>query len=296
MQEILVADSEAAKKTENFLKNRFPIGYVRKLFRKHGVRLNGRRAKPDDLVRPGDHLQIFIPFEKQVRGLAHEPAEPTELQILFEDHELLVVDKPPGLAVHEGKRVPKRRSLLGILEARDQRTGCALKLVHRLDKDTSGILIVAKSEGIAQELETAFAKGHVRKEYLCLVAGRLTRDTGTIDLALPGREGKPVAAVTHFTVAKRFSQCTLLRVTLETGRMHQIRQHCASIGHPVVMDDRHGDFAFNRQFRRSYGLKRQFLHATSLAIQYKGCPRKWTAPLPQDLNAVLKRVEAGERR
>ena len=296
IQEIVVPDSEAAKKTENFLKHRFPIGYVRKLFRKHGVRLNGRRAKPEDLVRPGDRLQLYIPFEEKITRIAHGPPEPTELQILFEDHDLMVVDKPPGLAVHEGKRVPKHRSLLGFLEARHHGGGAAPKLVHRLDKDTSGILIVAKSEGIAQELETAFAKGEVRKEYLCLVAGHLSQDSGTIDLALPGRDGKPVPAVTHFAVVKRFSQCTLLRLTLETGRMHQIRQHCARIGHPIVMDDRYGDFAYNRQFRRSWGLRRQFLHAAGLALQYKGQLRKWTAPLPRELNAVLQRLEGEERR
>jgi 23S rRNA pseudouridine955/2504/2580 synthase len=295
IQEILVPASEPIKKVENFLKNRFPIGYVRKLFRKNGIRLNGKRAKPEDVVHAGDRVQLYIPFEKNTRRFEGERSSPTEFQIIFEDRDLWVIVKPPGIAVHEGKQVPKHRSLLGFFEAKHHVAGVAPKLVHRLDKDTSGILIVAKNEKAAEELVTAFARGDVRKEYLCLVAGRLAQDTGILDFPLLGREGKAVGAVTQFSVAKRFSQSTLIRVKLETGRMHQIRQHCAKFGHPVVMDDRYGDFAFNRQFRRLYGLKRQFLHAATIAVLYKDTTRKWAAPLPPDLKAVLSLLEAGER-
>jgi len=295
IQEIIVPDSETAKKAENFLKNRFPIGYVRKLFRKNGVRLNGKRVKATAFVRAGDRIQLYIPFEKKTKKIDAERPAPMELQTLFEDEDLFIIDKPPGIAVHEGKQVPKHRSLLGLLEAEHHAAAEAPKLVHRLDKDTSGVLIVAKNERAAKALETAFAKGDIRKEYLCLVAGRLPQDTATIDLPLLGREGKPVSAITRFRVLKRFSQSTLIQVKLETGRMHQIRQHFARVGHPVVMDDRYGDFTFNRQFRRHYGLKRQFLHATSVEVPYKGNITKWTAPLPQDLKAVVTALEAGEK-
>lgn len=295
IQEILVPESEPVKKAENFLKHRFPIGYVRKLFRKNAIRLNRRRAKSHDLVRPGDRIQLYIPFETKSERLTDKSSVQTELRILYEDEDLLVILKPPGIAVHEGKQVPRHRSLLGLLETKHHKAGIVPKLVHRLDKDTSGVLVVAKNECTAQEFESAFAKGDVQKEYLCLVAGRLPQGTGTIDRPLPGRDGTPVPAITHFTVVKRYSQSTLIRVSLETGRMHQIRQHCAGIGYPIVMDDRYGDFAFNRQFRRSWGLRRQFLHAVSIATRHKGRMRKWTAPLPQDLKTVLTRLEASER-
>jgi 23S rRNA pseudouridine955/2504/2580 synthase len=295
-QEILVPESVAGKNIENFLKHRFPIGYVRKLFRKNGVRLNGKRARAADLVHAGDRLSFYIPFEKKIRKIELEQPPPARFRSIFEDRDLSVIDKPPGLAVHEGKQVPKRRSLLGLLEAKHHAEGMAPKLVHRLDKDTSGILIVAKNEQAAQEIEKAFAEGNVRKEYLSLIAGCFALDSGTIDLPLLGREGKPVRAISHFRVIKRFSQSTYIRVKLETGRMHQIRQHCARIGHPIVLDDRYGDFAFNKQFRRRYGLKRQFLHAASIAVPYKGCVRKWTAPLPQDLMSVLRMLESEEGR
>ncbi|HZD39252.1 MAG TPA: RluA family pseudouridine synthase [Terriglobales bacterium] len=296
VQEILVPDSVAVKNIENFLKNRFPIGYVRKLFRKNGIRLNGKRARAEDPVHAGDHVSLYIPFEKKISKIQAQPTPPARFHTIFEDQDLWVIDKPPGLAVHEGKQVPKRRSLLGLLETKHRGAGVAPGLVHRLDKDTSGILIVAKNGHTAQAIEKAFAEGEVRKEYVCLVAGRLAPESGKIDFLLAGREGKPVQAVTRFKVTRRFSQSTLIRVTLETGRMHQIRQHCAKIGHPVVLDDRYGDFAFNKEFRRRYGLKRQFLHAATVAVPYKGRTWKWTAPLPRDLGSILTLLDAAEQR
>ncbi len=267
---------------------------MRKLFRKNGVRLNGRRSKPDDIIHPSDRIHLYIPFEKHLTGIDPERANPREVPVIFEDRELLIVDKPPGMAVHEGKRVLKHGSLLGILEAKYRPAGVTPKLVHRLDKDTSGLLIVAKNSQAAQDLEDAFAEGSVQKEYLCLVVGRLHRKAGTIDFPLTGRDGKPVSAVTHFRVLKLFSETTLIKVKPETGRLHQIRLHCARLGHPVVMDDRHGDFAFNKYFRRVYGLKRQFLHAASLGLKYKGSTAKWTAPLPKDLQRILNSLECPE--
>src|SRR3970282_1466995 len=111
MQEIVVAAQEAGKKLENFLKNRFPIGYVRKLFRKNGIRLNGKRAKPEDVVHGGDRVHLYIPFAKNTRKFEGERPDPTEFQTIFEDRDLWVIVKPPGIAVHEGKQVPKHRSL-----------------------------------------------------------------------------------------------------------------------------------------------------------------------------------------
>lgn len=292
MREIVLGSDASGKKLESYLKNQFPIGYVRKLFRKSGIRLNGQRGKPEAQLRAGDKIQLFIPFEKD--AARNQPRTPAQrLAVVFEDPNLLVIDKPAGMAVHEGRTVSKRESVLGILEQqyRDSRT--KPQLVHRLDQDTSGLLLIAKNPKTADELERVFESGApnaqdaIDKEYLALVVGRVANHQGKIDAPLPGREGKPVRALTRYWVVKRFSDATLVRVAIETGRLHQIRLHFAQLGHPVVMDRQHGNFSFNKTFRRQYGLKRQFLHAEKLRLTLAGKIRQWQAKLPKDLQQTL---------
>lgn len=290
MREIVPPRNETPKKLESFLKRQFPIGYVRKLFRKHGVRINGQRANPGDLIRAGDRIQLYIPFE--ATKPAASPGKTLEkLEIIFEDEALLVINKPAGVAVHEGKTVSKRESMLGILERRYRPAAIKPRLIHRLDRDTSGLLMVAKNQGTAERMTALFESGEVVKEYLSLVAGRLPSSQGRIDFPLPGREGHLVHALTRFNVVRRFSETTLVQVTIETGRLHQIRLHFAKLGYPVVLDDQHGDFAFNKQFRKGYGLKRQFLHAEKLTLRYAGKLREWTAPPATDLQHILQLLE-----
>lgn len=291
MREIVVQRGEPAKKLENFLKKQFPIGYVRKLFRKNGVRVNDHRAKPHDSLHAGDRVQIYIPFEKKAPKATQAPSVP-KIDAIYEDENLLVIDKPAGLAVHESKSDRKKDTILGILENRYRDGSVRPLLVHRLDKDTSGLLAIAKNSKTAAELESAFETGKVDKQYLCLVTGRLPNNEGTVELPLPGREGHTVRALTHYRVIKRFSETTLVRVIIETGRLHQIRLHFAKLGYPVVMDDQHGDFGFNKKFRKEYGLKRQFLHAEKLRLSYAGKLREWTAPLPTDLEAIVTSLSA----
>jgi len=292
-QEIVVPAAESDKKLQSFLKGRFPIGYVRKLFRKNGLRVNGKRSKPEDVVRAGDRIQLYIAFEKTFRRSDTPPLAAPEFGVIYEDSKVLVINKPAGIAVHEGKQVLKRHSVIGALESQYREQGVLPKLVHRLDKDTSGLLIIAKDELTAAELEAIFAAGkNAQKEYLCLVAGRLQDNDGKIDFALPGREGAPVRALTRFKVLDRFSQTTLARVSIETGRMHQIRLHFAALGYPVVLDNQHGDFNFNKNFTKNYGLKRQFLHASRLEIKHGGKKRVWSAPLPSDLQNVIDALRA----
>jgi 23S rRNA pseudouridine955/2504/2580 synthase len=286
-QEIILPSGESPKTLENFLKKRFPIGYVRKLLRKNGVRVNGLRAKADDLIEPGDRLQLYIPFEKAPKRSAGTNRFRPQVETIFEDERLLVINKPAGIAVHEGRDILKRDTVIGILETRYQSQGITPRLVHRLDKDTSGVLVVAKNEKVAEELETYFETEKGDKEYLCLVAGRIQEKEGKIDSPLPGRKGKPVRALTRFRIERRFPETTLLRVWIATGRMHQIRLHFATLGYPIVMDDQHGDFGFNKRFRKLYGLKRQFLHAHRLGLEYGGKKHVWTAPLPVDLQQTL---------
>jgi 23S rRNA pseudouridine955/2504/2580 synthase len=294
-QEIIVAARQSGKKLESYLARSFPIGYVRKLFRRHAVRLNGRRAKALDLVHAGDRIELFIPFEFTPGGATSRQRASSKIAVLFEDTDLLVLDKPSGLAVHEAKNIAKNRTLIGLLEAHFRQASFKPRLVHRLDKDTSGVLLVAKKEEVARELENRFEEGEIKKEYLCLIAGRPARHSGTIDFPLPGRDGKLVRAITHYRIEKRFLDTTLARVTIETGRMHQIRLHFAKLGYPVVMDNQHGDFTFNKSFRKRIGLKRQFVHAARLALTFRGKHSSWEAPLPDDLQRTIQ-VLADEQR
>jgi 23S rRNA pseudouridine955/2504/2580 synthase len=287
MREIVLGSNQAAIKIEPFLRKQFPIGYVRKVFRKNAVRINGRPGRPDQVIRAGDRIQLYIHFEPDSKAIVSK-ARQTKLEILFEDDTVLVVDKPAGLAVHEGKTVAKKDSLLGILEGKYRDRKIRPQLVHRLDKDTSGVLLVAKNPKTAKKLESRFESGDVEKEYLCLVAGRLPNHEGKIDFPLPGRDGSRVRALTLYRVVKKFSDTTLVHVRIETGRLHQIRLHFAKLNYPVVMDDQHGDFGFNKRFRIKYGLKRQFLHAEKLTIKIAGKQREWTAPLAKDLREIVK--------
>jgi 23S rRNA pseudouridine955/2504/2580 synthase len=290
MHEIVLPENETVKTLEKFLARKFPIGYVRKVFRKNGARINGRRAKDSDLVRAGDRIQLYIPFET-TQKVSRASAATSQLETIFEDESLLVINKPAGLAVHEGKTVSKRASILGILESRYRGSETKPRLIHRLDKDTSGLLLIAKNEQTAEEPIKAFESREVVKEYACLVVGRLPANEGKIDLPLPGREGQLVRALTRYRVVNRFEETTFVRVIIDTGRLHQIRLHFAKLGYPVVLDDQHGDFGFNKRFRKEYGLRRQFLHAEKLKIRYTGKTYEWSAPLPADLRQVLAKLE-----
>ncbi len=291
-RDIVIPQTEAPKRLENFLKKRFPIGYVRKLFRRNSIRLNGRRSGPDELAQPRDRVTLFIPFEERPgTALRQSPTTPG-FEVVFEDDNVLIVNKPAGIAVHEGKEILKRHSLLGMLEAAYRPKSVVPRLVHRIDKETSGLLVVAKGSDVAEDLEKRFAAGEVEKEYLALVVGRLSARQGSIDFPLPGREGSRVSALTHYRVEREYSQTTLVRVRIETGRMHQVRLHFAKLGHPLVMDSQYGNFSFNKQFRKSHGLKRQFLHASTIALEYRGKKRKWSAPLPDDLARTLSSLRS----
>jgi len=287
MREIVLGANEAPKRIEAFLKKHFPIGYVRKLFRKNGVRINGKRAKAEEVIGPGDRVQLYLPFEADAKE-SSASGRAAKLQVIFEDDAILVLNKPAGVAVQEGKSVSRKESLLGLLQAKYRDRNARPQLIHRLDKDTSGLLLVAKNSEIAKQLEGRFGTGEVAKIYLGLVVGRLPEDAGEIAFPLPGREGSPVRALTRYRVVKRFSETTLVRVRIMTGRLHQIRLHFAKLGHPVVMDEQHGDFGFNKRFRKRFGLKRQFLHAETLTIDVGGKPRQWTAPLAEELSATLE--------
>ena len=223
-------------------------------------------------------------------------SENTLISIAYQDEHLLIVDKGPGLVVHpaRGHREDTLSQLLAPLIAggETERAG----IVHRLDRDTSGLLVVSRSQEAHRLLQAALAERRIEREYLALVEGRPPARTGTIEAPI-GRDPRvrtrmavdglsPREARTHFTLERALAGTSLLRLRLDTGRTHQIRVHLQAIGHPVCGDPEYGTAGM-------LGLQRQFLHATRLAFEHPltGEPIEVRSPLPADLQSALERAE-----
>lgn len=288
MRSVTIDQFSSQVSLHQFLRNEFPKGYVEKVFRKNGVRVNGLRGKRDTILHVGDVLTFYVPFEQHtVKTFHFDPS-----CILFENDDFVVISKPVDWAVHEGKEISFHQSIIGQLITYYKEKNIIPSLVHRLDKDTSGCLLVIKKKELVPVFEDLFEKNKIEKEYIALVKGKFTHTIGKITTPLPGRNKVPVSAYTTYHVKKYFplSNVSIVHVHIKTGRMHQIRLHFASIKHPVVMDDEHGDFSFNKKFRKTYKLKRQFLHARLLSFHYKEKLYSFSAPLPDDLATTLKNL------
>jgi 23S rRNA pseudouridine1911/1915/1917 synthase len=224
-------------------------------------------------------------------------------KIAYQDEHLLVIDKAPGLVVHpaRGHREGTLAQLLGRagLDPAGGEEGRA-GIVHRLDRDTSGLLVVSRSEEAHRLLQAALAERRIEREYIALVEGRPPARTGTIEAPI-GRDprirtrmtvggSRPREARTHFTLDRALPTTSLLRLHLDTGRTHQIRVHLQAIGHPVCGDPEYGTPGL-------LGLERQFLHATRLSFEhpFTGVPVEVSSPLPADLDAALARAEQARR-
>ena len=261
------------------------------------VQVNGR-ARPKRHTLTAGEVIVVAPSQAPPPA----PSEPSvQFEVPYEDEHLLIVDKPAGLVVHpaRGHRTGTLAQALGGRAAGGEdpyRAG----IVHRLDRDTSGLLVVAKSDEVHRALKTLLAERKLRREYLTLVEGRPPARTGTIDAPV-GRDrhdrvlmsidtDEPREARTHFEIERALPRATLLRVVLDTGRTHQIRVHMAAIEHPICGDSPYGTAGV-------YGLERQFLHAARLAFVHPvgGQEIDVTSPLPADLAAALARAEAGEK-
>ena len=261
------------------------------------VRVDGRVRPKRHTLRPGEVVVVQADDPPSAA-----PAEPgVRFGVAYEDDHLLVVDKPAGLVVHpaRGHRTGTLAQALAGRAAGGEdpyRAG----IVHRLDRDTSGLLVVAKSDEVHRALKALLAARQLRREYLTLVEGRPPPRTGTIDAPI-GRHrnervlmsidtDEPREARTHFEIERMLPGATLLRVVLDTGRTHQIRVHLAAIEHPVCGDSQYGTAG-------EYGLRRQFLHAARLAFAHPvtGEDIDVSSPLPEDLAAALARAEAGQK-
>ena len=293
--------SAEGQRVDNFLLRELkgvPKSHIYRLLRKGEVRVNKGRIKPEYKLQAGDELRV-----PPIR-MAEPDAPPTvsrglgehlESAILFEDDALLVVNKPSGLAVHGGSGVS-----FGLIEAlRALRPQAKfLELVHRLDRDTSGCIMVAKKRSALLKLHEALRGDGVDKRYLALVAGEWPAHKGRVEAPLEKntlRSGERVvrvsangkAALTEFRVVERFPQVTLVEARPITGRTHQIRVHAQFAGYPLACDDKYGDKAADARFRE-LGLNRLFLHAKSLSIEWQGKVLNLQAPLDPELERFLE--------
>jgi 23S rRNA pseudouridine955/2504/2580 synthase len=304
-----VTEEEAGQRLDNYLQRVLagvPRSRVYRVIRKGEVRVNGRRVGPDRRLEP--HDRIRIPPMRLAPPV--EPGQPppdlatrVTQSIVHEDQNLLVLDKPSGIAVHGGSGLS-----FGVIEAlRSQRPGETLELVHRLDRDTSGCLIVARRPAVLRTLHALLREDGFEKRYLALVKGKWDLGAKRIDVPLRtdtrvGGERTVRAAasgkrsVSDFRPVQFFGRtATLMEVTLRTGRTHQIRVHAAHAGHPVAGDEKYGDAAFNEALA-ALGLRRMFLHAHSLSFSWpQGGEFSINTPLPPELAAVLDRLSAQPR-
>lgn len=293
--ELTVTVEESGERLDQFLADEETIGSRSQAARAIDageVTIDGRAAKKSDRVEAGQ-IVVYSPTTEQVTTT--EPAVP--FRIIHEDDDLMVVDKPAGLVVHPG---PGNRSgtlsqaLVGRAAGGDPaRPG----IVHRLDKETSGLLVVAKNDDTLRALQQQLAKREVRRQYTALVVGRSESRSGTVDAPL-GRDRRnpekisvrsdsPREAITHFEIVEELGTRSLLHVSLETGRTHQIRVHMAAIGMPVCGDPQYGAVG-------DLGLERQFLHASELSFHHPATdsPMIFSSGLPPDLMAALERARS----
>jgi len=291
-----VGEESEAQRIDNFLLRELkgvPKSHVYRVLRSGEVRVNSGRVKPDYRLKVGDRIRL--PPIRTAQKPA--PARPLELPVAFEDPALLVIDKPSGVAVHGGSGVS-----FGVIEslraARPQAK--FLELAHRLDRDTSGLLIVCKKRSALVELHRMLREGLVQKIYLAVVKGALAKKTLELRESLHkyvtasgerrvSVNAAGIAAVTRVKKLKNSADFSLLEVELMTGRTHQIRVHLAHAGHPIVGDDKYGDFALNRQVKQ-----RLLLHAARLSFRHPltGSPVKLESPLPAEMKAFVDQALA----
>jgi len=307
---LTVGDEAAGQRIDNFLLRLLkgvPKSHVYRILRSGEVRVNKGRVGPETRLAAGDVVRVP---PVRTAGPAAKPSSPeaSRVPILFEDEHLLAVDKPAGLAVHGGSGIAA-----GLIEQmRAARPAASfLELVHRLDRDTSGVMLLAKKRSALVELHRQLRDGEVDKRYLVLVRGRWRDEKRRVRLRLhkfATKEGERRVRVdddsgqeaeTIFFRRANWPHLdpplALLEAELRTGRTHQIRVHLTHLGFPLAGDDKYGDFAWNRILAKQ-GLKRMFLHARELTVAHPASGERMTleAPLPADLAGYVDRLGAGD--
>ena len=308
VQTVTVPEDRDGQRLDNFLAGQLkgvPKSLIYRICRSGEIRVNGGRAKPDRRLVAGEQVRI-PPVRLAERSGPGVPPDGQmsriEAAIIHEDREFLVIDKPSGIASHGGSGVS-----FGAIELlRAARPRDTLERAHRLDRDTSGVLVLTRKRSALTALQAAIRDGHVEKRYLALIEGALPQARLSVDAPLRKSvlqggermvrvdpEGKESRS--HFIELERYAGASLVEVALETGRTHQIRVHAQHIGHPLAGDEKYGEREFNRSMRE-HGLKRLFLHAARFEFNLGERSYSFSAPLATDLAAVVDSLQGGARR
>lgn len=304
VRRVVVGDEDAGQRIDNYLIREckgVPKSHIYRILRSGEVRVNGGRITQTYRLKEGDELRIPPIRVAAPSAAAVSPQAPLrEFEIVFEDEHFLVLNKPAGLAVHGGSGVS-----FGVIELlRRQRPQAKfLELAHRLDRETSGLLIVGKKRAALNHIQDQMREGGIEKRYYALVRGRWLNQMQHVKLALhkflteegerrvtASHEGKPAHSIVRLVA--RWARYSLVEVELKTGRTHQIRVHMQTLGFPLLGDDKYGDFTLNKQLVRE-GLPRMFLHAAHLVLTHpvSGERLSLRAALPPDLGAYLHRLD-----
>ncbi len=304
--EFAVPEGDAGQRLDRYLRRvlpEVPLSRIFRLLRKGAVRVNGRKAKGESRLEAEDKISVEVGSEE----LRQAPPERAagggfrgRVGVVFEDDDLLVLDKPAGMAVHPGTGTPPGTTLI---ERVWQELGASDSvfqpaLAHRLDRGTSGVVVVAKTRKALLDVQRQIQAKDTPKEYLALVEGVPSKASGSVKEKLARVDSRDRGAKsivvradeagqeseTRWKIRRKFAGYALLDVQILSGRLHQIRAHMASIGHPIAGDDRYGTAKFQ-------GLKRPFLHAARLGLRLYGRQVFFEAPLPKDLEAVVDKLE-----
>ncbi|MBY0579370.1 MAG: RluA family pseudouridine synthase [Burkholderiales bacterium] len=294
---VIVTDEDAGQRIDNFLFSHLkgvPKSHVYRILRSGEVRVNSRRIDATYRLKPGDMLRI-PPVRVAEKPGATRILPAFDIPILYEDDFLLALDKPAGIAVHGGSGVS-----FGVIEQlRASRPQAKfLELVHRLDRDTSGTLLLAKKRSALVELHRQIREGDIEKYYFAVVAGKWQNRKQDVNLPLHkyltgsgerrvsvGEGGMPSRTV--FSLIEAGERASLLEANLKTGRTHQIRVHLSHLGFPIIGDEKYGDFALNKEIARS-GFRRMYLHAARMIFLHpEGKKMTLESPVPPEFEALL---------
>ena len=296
MSKFIVPKEDARVRLDRFLARELPEhsrSRIQQLIRIGFVRLNGATTRPRQLLRTGDKIEVTEPPPEKIETRP----EPIPLDVLFEDNDLIVINKPAGLVVHPGAGHREHTLVNALLSHCPMLSGIGGKerpgIVHRLDKDTSGCLVVAKNDATHRELSRQFAERIVEKIYLALVAGKLCKQTGVIEekvgrhpahrqrMSVASPRGR--AAKTEYRVIRTGDKASLIECRLHSGRTHQVRVHLHHLGHPVL-----GDKVYASRLAKDF--PRQMLHAWKLGFRHLGSGewKNFEAPLPDDFATAMK--------
>ena len=297
LKQLVVDENNYYKRLDKFIRNNLSevkLGAIYKSFRKGNIKVNGKRIKKNDYeIKVGDIISIYYNEKNENIIRPEKPemkARPLKFDIIFENNDFIVINKPPKVSMHPGTGEQMVTIIEGVqYYAKNLRETFEPHLVHRLDKLTSGTLIIAKNKMVSRDLSTLISSRKANKYYKTLVLGRL-KQTGTLNSLINEKKAKlTYSLIEEFTLPE--GTFSYVDIHLLTGRKHQIRVQFSNIGHPIIGDDLYGKKEVNKIFRKKYGLKRFFLHAYNLKFEYKNKKYDFSAPLYSDLEKVLETLK-----